>query len=173
MSETSLVPRWPRARATLRDALELLAALSVAGVIAMAWLLLRTGAGRDDVSEFDAILAAAVVLAVPPAWFVRFALATADGGTAGQRAAGLEVEGARRQRTLRVALHPLSLPAWWWLAALAAAAGAQLGAVALALTGGAVALGAAASLLRWAGGRAGLHDVAAGTRIQVRKRGPS
>lgn len=169
------VPRWRRARAILRDFAELLGALVVASLAAAAWLMVRTHAGRDDIAELDAIIAAAVVLAIPPAWFVRYALAASEDGSAGQQGAALEVRGGRRGRALRVAMHPLSLPAWGWLVLVTVAAGAPLEAAVVGFVGVTVALAAVISVLRWAGParRPGLHDLAAGTQLVARERRPS
>ena len=94
-------------------------------VVAMLWLLVRTGWGRDAVTSGDAIVATAVVLAVLPAWVTwQLARVRRGAGTPGQSRMGLAVVPApnagARARLLRCAWHPLATLAWLWLAAVTA-----------------------------------------------------
>jgi hypothetical protein len=161
------VSRRRRAAAACFDAATLLVALCVAGVAATGWLLARTEAGRLDVREADARIAAALVLATPPAWLAWFAPAAVRGVTPGQRRAALEVDGTGLARALRLALHPLALPLWGWLALALLAAGLPLVSIVPALAAAFVLLLGAGSAVLWAAspGSRALHDRLARTRL--------
>lgn len=135
--------RWTQARARGRLLGGLVAATALATMIAVAWLFVRTQAGRHDATELDALLAAAFLLAVPPAWFVW--IATGDAGAGG----GPAVVTSSGLRVGRLMVSPVALPLWAWLALVASAAGQPLAAVAIALLGAVVALRGVAALVRW------------------------
>lgn len=141
----------------------LLAALAAGG-----WLLLRTSWGRDDIPAGDATFAAALLLAATPAWLAWTALRLAQrGATPGQDRQRLRVTGTPRRRLLRLALHPLAVPGWLWLAILAAVATVDPVALAFAATGAVVFLGgligAGRAVLRPQA--PALHDLIARTRL--------
>lgn len=143
-----------------------LAAACVAG----GWLLVRTAWGRDDVQPGDATLAAALLLAATPAWLAWTAVSLArQGATPGQARWGLRVTGGRWRRILRLALHPLGIPGWLWLAVLAGVATFDALAIAFAAAGLLVLLGALATAGRTAlrPRSRGLHDLIARTRLEA------
>jgi hypothetical protein len=118
--------------ALLRDVARHLAALLAvslsATLVAFAWLLVRSDGGALDVTSGDAIFAAAVVAAALPAWTVMqwHDVAAARRGTRAR---------TRWRRALWFALHPVSIPAWSWLATLLAIVTMTLAAyVALAIS---------------------------------------
>jgi hypothetical protein len=94
-------------------------ALSVlaSSVLATAWMLARTGRGRDDLEITDAILGLALALAAAPAWTAWQWLSLHEAGrTFGQARAHL-VPPAPLQgvgRVVSLLLHPASLPLWAW-----------------------------------------------------------
>lgn len=165
------IPPAPRSRRLLAFAIDLIyggAASLLTTLVAGGWLLLRTAWGRDDIRAGDAAFASALLLAATPAWLAWTALSVARRrATPGQVRLRLRVAGGPRRRILRLAIHPLAVPGWLWLAALAAIATFDALAIALAGVAGAVALGG----LITAGGalfrpRArGLHDLIARTRL--------
>ncbi len=114
-------PRVALLLAVLIDAATLGAALLVAGVAATAFLLLRSRAGSIDPSFRDAAAAVTLCAAVVPAWTAWQWQALADGGaTFGGRAvaiAPVRMPTARQAVAARLALHPVSITAWYWLAA--------------------------------------------------------
>lgn len=127
-----------------------LAAWSALGCIAGgAWLFVRSAGGAVDLDVRDAQIGAAIVLAMPPAWFAWYASGAWSGRTWGQTRAGLFVEGTGARRMLRFAAHPLAAPLWAWLTLALLAAGQFLAAMATTVVLGAVVLGAIASLLGW------------------------
>lgn len=128
MPATHPIARRSRLLAFALDAAGLLLAFGVALVLAMAWLLLRTGAGRFDAGDGDSVVAASMLGAAPAAWVAWLASSVqAAARTPGQRRAGLAVErldGAPATAPyVRLALHPLALPAWLWLALVALVGG--------------------------------------------------
>lgn len=143
-------------------------AMAVATVLGVAWLLIRTGGGARDAQSGDAAFAFALALAAVPAWltWLAFDLAT-RGGTPGQRARLLVVEGAPWRRVLRLAVHPVGAAGWLWLAVVAAIA--VLPALTLlfasvatvVLAGGIV----TALLTVRRRGEPGVHDRVAGTKL--------
>ena len=172
------------------------AATFVALVIAALWLLLRSGLGRDDTGEGDAVLALALVAAVAPAWTLYAGARLCRGGaTPGQRRMalavgapaasapfdGLRVSGEilkpdvarepiaapRWRRGLRLAVHPLALPAWTWLTLSVALTGVPWLWTPVAAVAGAVALAGAASfaLLLVRPSMPALHDRLARTAL--------
>jgi hypothetical protein len=161
--------RGQRFRAVARDLLPLATAEAVSIALVTVWLLVRSGAGGRDLPDLDAQLAAAALLAVPPAWLAWYASGISSGTSSGQRSAGMRVQGSSVRRSLRLVLHPLAVPLWTWLALLALAAGLPYLAIPLLLATVLVALGGLVSVARWAlaPGRPGLHDVLAGTRLVV------
>jgi hypothetical protein len=173
-----------------------LVAMLAALAIATLWLLLRSGLGRDDAGGGDAVLALSLVAGVAPAWAVYLGAALWRGGmTPGQRRAGVAVQSrgsgeasapfngprvsgalvepgeapgtARWRRALRLAVHPISLPVWGWVALTALLAGVPWLWLPFALATVAVALAGAVSLvllLVWPSMPA-LHDRVAGTSL--------
>ncbi len=121
----------------------LVAALALAATVAIVWLFVRTGAGRIDVAESDALLATALVLAIPPAWFVWIAM----GDTWDD--AGPPAITSTPRRVGRLMASPVALPLWVWLTLTATAAGLPFAAIAMALLGSVVALRVLVALLRW------------------------
>ena len=149
------------------DVATLLVAVLIPLAFATGWLLARTEAGRLEVRDADARLAAALVLAGPPAWLGWLLPGIGGGATAGQRRAQLYVRGSLVARVNRLALHPLTLPLWSWLALTLIASGTpRLGFAAL-LVGGfvlALALGSSVLWLISPSSRA-LHDRLARTHL--------
>jgi len=172
--------RGRRLRAVAYDLTGLALGVVLAFVAGVAWLLARSEAGGVDVADGDAALAAAVLLAVLPAWVAWGALGRVrERGTPGQRAAGLEVvresEGSRGvggglRAGCAAVVHPLAVPAWLWLAAVVALAGYEVAAlVPLALAGVAVLFGVLSFVLLLARpSMPSLHDQLAGVRIVAR-----
>ena len=168
---TTAAPGAPPTRRMLAVAVDLIyggAASLLAALASGGWLFLRTAWGRDDVPSGDATFASALLLAATPAWLAWTALRLAQrGATPGQARCGLRVTGSPRRRLLRLALHPLTVPGWLWLATLAAVATFEVLAVACAAAGGVALLGglvtAGRTLLRPQA--RGLHDLIARTRL--------
>lgn len=165
------MPLPPRSRRLLAFALDLFyggTASLLAILVAGSWLLVRTAWGRDDVPSGDATFASALLLAATPAWLAWTALHLAQrSATPGQARSRLRVVGSPRRRLLRLAIHPLAVPGWLWLAILAAVATFNILAIAVAAFAGAIFLGglitAGRALFR---PRAcGLHDLIARTRL--------
>ncbi len=168
---TTATPGVPQGHRVLAVAVDLIyggLASLLAALVAGGWLLVRTGWGRDDVPSGDATFASALLLAATPAWLAWTALRLAQrGATPGQARCGLRVVGTPRRRLLRLALHPLAVPGWLWLAVLAAVATFEVLAIVFAIAVGIVLLGglvtAGRAILR---PRArGLHDLIARTRL--------
>src|SRR5690606_16236138 len=115
-----------------------------------------------------------------PAWVAWGVLGLADErGTPGQRQAGIEVVaeseeprgvGGWLRAGLAAAVHPLAVPAWLWLAAVVALAGAEVAAlVPLALAAVAVLFGVLSFVLLLARpSMPPLHDQLAGVRPVLR-----
>ena len=146
----------------LIDWTALLLMIVVALLVASAWLLLRTEAGRYDVPEFDSLAAVAFVTATVPAWTAWQAHRLyARGATIGQALRGLHVQGTPRRRATRLLLHPVALPLWVWIAATGVLSGSRF------IAG--VVLGVAAIMVLVTGAtrviRKPLYDVATGTRL--------
>ncbi len=102
------------------DLVTLVGALIASGLVAVVWLLTRTEAGLVDPGGDDAVIAFAMWAAAMPAWSAwqwrSLQLhATSRGmhsvapGSASQLFAG-------RRRVLWFMLHPVTVPAWIWLA---------------------------------------------------------
>ncbi len=110
------------------DAALLVALHAGAALLAVAWLMTRSGLGRHDPGGIDAAVAVAVVGAAAPAW-VAWTLLAAHWRlpTPGQSVAGVRpvaAPGAHRYALyLRAAAAPLSLPGWLWSAATPLLAG--------------------------------------------------
>ena len=171
---SELAPRGARARAALSDLGVLLGGGVAAFLVAVVYLLVRTSWGATDASDFDSALAAALLLAVPLTWAAWLLMSVAEHrATPGQRRAGLVV--ARREddwrsaRLLRMALHPMSLPFWLWVAAMLLLLGVPLAPWAVLLWSALVVIGGLASLVLLAirPGTPGVHDWAARTRVVV------
>jgi hypothetical protein len=167
----ALVTRRRRVAALALDLAVLAGFAVVASLLSLAWMLARTEAGRYDLAIGDSTFAFALLLAAVPA---RVALLAADvavlNATPGQRRMGLTVEGASPRRLLRLAVHPLGVVAWLWLAVVANLATLPvvgLVLLAVAMTG---LLGVVAStiLVLRAPSSAGAHDILAGTRLVAR-----
>ena len=158
-----------------------LLALLAGVLLAAVWLLLRSGLGLIDAPEGDAVVAAAVAGATAPAWAAwLFARSRRRGATFGEGVAGLGVaerEGhgrpSGRRRSLRLALHPLSLPLWGWLALTALLSGLPWAWAPPLLVVALVALGGVGSLalLLVRPSAPALHDRVAGTRLFIRMDG--
>ena len=137
-------------------------------VVTTLWLLLRSGFGRDDTGGGDAVLALSLVAGVVPAWAVYVGAALwRDGMTPGQRRIGVALDASRWRRLLRLAVHPVSLPAWVWFALTALLTGVPWLWLPFALAAVVVALAGAVSLLLllvWPSMPA-LHDRVAGTAL--------
>lgn len=154
--------RFAATLAVLIDWMALLLMVVVALIVASAWLLLRTQAGRYDVPEFDSLAAVAFVTAAVPAWAAWQAYRLyADGATTGQALRGLRVEGAPGRRAARLLLHPVALPLWVWIAATGVLSGSRRIAV--------VVLGVTAIMMLLTGVtrafRRPLYDLVTGTRL--------
>lgn len=121
--ETEVVALTSRRRffaAFAFDIVTLVGAVLASGVVAIAWLLARTQAGRVDPTDDEAVIAFALWAAALPAWTVwqwraLTTHATSAGmhsvapGAASQRFAG-------QRRVMWFLLHPVTVPAWIWLA---------------------------------------------------------
>jgi hypothetical protein len=166
--------RTRRLLAAAVDILALGAALTGAFLVATIYLLARSALGRDDVSDLDSLIAVAIEVSIIPVWIAWQTMSVAShGATVGQRLLGLHVDALPRAhegaRYLRLLLHPVSAPAWLWLALAVWLAGAP---ATLALTplfaAGAVAAAGIASgvivIVRPPGARP-IHDVLARTRL--------
>jgi hypothetical protein len=168
--------RW-RLAASALDAGVALALLAAAMAVATAWLLLRTDLGRRDAGAGDAVAAVSLVAAAVPAWTAWLAARLwRDAATPGQRRQGLALASAgaspepvRWRPIARLTLHPLSLPAWLWLALTAALGGVPWLWLMPALVAAIVALAALASLalLLARPQRRAVHDLLARTRLMA------
>lgn len=168
---TVMITRRARLLASLVDLLSALPPLVIAALLATAWLLLRTSAGREDARGIDTAIALAIVGAVPPLWLARLAIGLVTrGATPGQYARGLRVTTTRAPTTsalLRLALHPFGAIGWGWIAAVLALAHMYEAAALFAGPALLVGLGGLASLVMILvdpDARA-LHDRVAGTRV--------
>lgn len=123
--------RRARAGALAFDYTTLSGGLVVTWAVALIFLAGRTGIGSADVRASDAAIAAAWIGATVPAWtaWLAFRLRTHDTTPGGARsglavewrldtAAGEHAPAAWSQVLSRVALHPVGLPLWAWLALL-------------------------------------------------------
>ena len=124
----AFISRRRRLAAAAIDATGALLTVAAGIVVAAGWLLLRSDLGGTDVGDGDAVAAASLVGATLPAWAAWLSLRVRrDGSTPGQRRAGLLVaRGAAMTpwlRQLRLAIHPLALPLWGWLALTALLSG--------------------------------------------------
>ncbi|MBT5773830.1 MAG: hypothetical protein HOH95_05585 [Dehalococcoidia bacterium] len=171
---SELAPRGARARAALSDLGVLLGGALVAVLVSLAYLLVRTSWGATDASDFDSALAAALLLAVPPTWAMWLLMSAVEHrATPGQRHAGLVVardEGAGRgARARRMALHPISLPFWFWVVAVLLLLGVPLVPWAVLLWSALVGIGGLASvvLLAVRPRTPAVHDWVARTRVVV------
>ena len=119
--------RGRRLAAALLDTGALLGAAGAALLVALAYLLARTEAGRLDVGADDAAVAWSLLGAVLPAWTAwQWAHLRGEGVTAGGARLGVpprpsDEPGARgaAQQALRYfsgAVHPVTAPAWAWAA---------------------------------------------------------
>ena len=154
--------RFAALLATLIDWAALLLIIAAALIVASAWLLLRTQAGRYDVPEFDSLAAVAFVTATVPTWAAWQAHRLYTyGATTGQALRGLRVQGTPGRRAARLVLHPAALPLWVWIAATGVMSGSRRIAV--------VVLGVAVIMLVLTGVtrvvRRPLYDLATGTRL--------
>ncbi|MSQ41839.1 MAG: hypothetical protein EXR65_02230 [Dehalococcoidia bacterium] len=169
------VTRRRRLLAPAIDAAIGLLALTAGLVVAAVWLLWRTDAGRLDARTGDAVAAAAAIGATIPTWAAWLALRTVrDRATPGQRLAGLVVVERRRGHRaalLRLAVHPLAMPFWGWLALTALQSGVPWLWLPPALLAAAVAAGGAISLagLLAAPRRPAIHDLLARTTLASRR----
>ncbi len=152
-------------------------AVLAATLLAFGWLFVRTDLGATHVTDGDSIIAAAVIGAAIPAWIGWVALhALTTGATRGQQRTGLRVEVTSARplaRALRLALHPISVPGWLWLAAVVAILEVPWLPLLVVLIGATIALMGVISiaLLITDPSAAPLHDRAAGTRV-MRTPGP-
>lgn len=164
-----VAPSWrARARAIGIDLALGVALQAGALVLALVIFMVDSRAGARDLSTLGASAGWAALLAAVPAWLGLLAYGSWSGdATPGQHAAGLAVEGTPRRRLLRLAIHPLGLAGWAWLAILAMLATAPFVVWAtLALMAGAIAsVSALAAMLPRA---PALHDLLAGTRLVMR-----
>lgn len=154
--------------AVLIDWMALLLMLAVAMVVAFAWLLLRTQAGRYDAPAPDALAAASSVAAAVPAWAAwQAARLYTRGATVGQWRLGLTVHGSPRRRVVRFVLHPAFFPVWMWLAVTAVVAEGLRPALAVLswATAATILTGIPLLVPRY---RRPLHDLATGTRLARR-----
>ena len=175
-SAAPVIDRRRRLLAVALDVLALLPPLVVTSTLTIAWLLARTGWGREDVRDLDSAIAVAILGAAIPAWIANLAFDLVPSrATRGQRAVGLRIETAGTSMLLALAIRLASHPttgtlAWAWLAGVFVLAGAfTLAALAgvLALVVAVAGLLSLAMLLVAPGAR-GLHDRIAGTRLASR-----
>lgn len=158
--------RGRRVRALAVDLGTMALASLLASAVAVAWLLLRTGAATTDPSAGDSAIAFALALSALPAWYALAALDVLEAGaTPGQRRAGLRIEGAPARRLVRLSLAPVALPGWAWLSTVALLTAVYPLALLVASVTAIVAVAALASTALVAAGRRGLHDRLAGTRV--------
>jgi len=172
---SNAAPRGARVRALLWDVGGLVFGALISFVVGVTYLLMRTTWGTYDAGDFDSALATALVLAVPPTQAGWLLLSVAErGATPGQRRAGLAI--ARREgewraaRIVRMALHPLSLPAWLWLAAMLFLLAVPVLPWLVVLWSGLLAIGVLSSIVIFAIRPAApaVHDLLARTRVVVR-----
>lgn len=175
---TAHPPRRARLAAAGRDALRLALVAGAAALLAAGWLLARTALGAYDVGAGDAAFAWAGATAALPAGLGWLAAACCLpggdlGATPGQARSGLALLGSAPRRLAWLLAHPLSLPAWTWLAAVGwlwgdAATGTGAGALLPALAGTAVAGGGIASavLLAARPGARPFHERVSGARLR-------
>lgn len=109
------------------DLVTLVGAALTTGLVAIAWLLTRTEAGLVDPSDGDAVVAFAMWAAALPAWSAwqwrSLALhATSRGMQSVAPGAASQLFSGRR-RVMWYLLHPVTVPAWIWLALTAAIPG--------------------------------------------------
>ncbi len=166
--------RLRRLGAATADVVALWIAIIGVLIVANLYLLVRTAAGRYDVGDVDSLIAVTFEASIVPVWVAWQVFSVVrTGATAGQRLLGLRVETLPRAhagaRFLRMALHPVSAPAWLWLALMIWLAGAPRALSLTPVMGAAavVAAGVASGvilLVRPPGARA-IHDRLARTRI--------
>jgi hypothetical protein len=132
-----VMPDLGRARLLLAcayDLVSLIIALLGSSLVALLWMLGRTGWGRYDLGAGDAVIALATAVSAGPAWTAWQWLHLRDErATFGRRRtqrlatqpnlAQTSVRDARRGVWL--ALHPVSLPLWVWLTAVLIATGSS------------------------------------------------
>jgi len=151
-----------------------LAILTLSVAVAAVWLFAVTGAGASEPGSLANSVAFAIVMMSIPAWLAYLVGASCagpeEGATRGQRRAGIAVEGARLNRAVRLAAHPLGSAGWLWAAGVAS----------LATVPGLPLLLAAMSIIVLAAGlvsvvmltvrprTAALHDRVAGTTVVCR-----
>ena len=150
--------------------------MAVAAIPAVGYLLLRSAWGRDDTGLWDAGIALAGWLATVPAWIIWLALRLRQrGATLGQHRLGLAVSTPTRgdgvthrwRTSLRLIVHPLSLPFWIWVALLAALPGPLWLLLTASIPALAVTIGSAVSMVFLVGSphSPAIHDRLAGTRL--------
>ncbi|GMU41278.1 MAG: hypothetical protein AMXMBFR23_21440 [Chloroflexota bacterium] len=154
-----------RANALAFDLLAMAVATSVGGMLALGWIVVRTGGGTDP-SAGDSALAFALLMAGLPAWYGLAAFDLVRGGsTPGLRRSGFRVEGGPARRLLSFALAPTALPGWGWLTAVAAISTVYPLALLLASMTVLVATASVASVALVLAGRTALHELATGTKV--------
>ena len=171
-SAPGVLSRRVRLAANLRDLLALLPLLVIASTLAVAWLLVRTAWGREDVRDIDGAIALALLGAVVPTWLARLAVSMATtGATPGQRALRVHLEATRDVSTrwalaIRLATHPFGAIGWAWIAGVLALAGLFQIAATFALVAVLVAIAGLGSLaiILVRPGALTLHDRASGLR---------
>lgn len=155
-----------RANAFAFDLLAMAVATSAGGLLALAWLLLRTGGGGTDPGAGDSAFAFALLMAGLPAWYGLAAFDLARGGsTPGLRRSGFRVTGSTARRVVSFALAPTALPGWGWLTAVAAISAVYPLALLLASMTVLVAAASVASVALVLAGRTALHELATGTKV--------
>lgn len=165
------MPRAAGLRAFVFD-LALLAGLQAAtATVAVLVFLIQSGGGERDLTSSAATTGWAIALAAVPAWLGLLGQGyAAHDGTPGQHRAGLAVEGTPLRRLVRLALHPVGMLGWGWLALVSALAALTGLALLFASAAVIVALGGLASgaIVLARPGSLPLHDRIAGTRLVVR-----
>jgi len=165
--------RSDRFSAAVSDLLRLAGGSVFAFLVAVAYLFWRTAWGATDAGATDTAIATALVLAPAPVWSAWLLAAAIDSGaTPGQSRHGLAIrtlgDAGRRARIGRFAAHPLSLPVWLWLAALAFLGGAGLLSWIFAVTALLIGLAGLGSAILIAVGRRPFHDLIARTTVEER-----
>ena len=166
-------PRSARFAAAASDGLRLAAGSLATLLVAIAFLLWRTSWGAVDASLVDSSIAAALILSPAPTW-IAWLLSSVieDAATPGQRrrdiAVGFQAAPWPGARLLRFAVHPLSVPGWLWLAAIAYLLDLPPLTAILSFVTVAVALTAVGSAILLAAGRRPLHDLLLRTEVEAK-----
>jgi hypothetical protein len=116
------------------DLATLVIGMLASSLVAVMWMLARTGWGRLDLKTGDAVIALAIAVSAGPAWTAwQWLHLRDDGATFGRRRAQVVTTEPdpghgympRIRRAVWLVLHPVSLPLWVWLTAVFVATGSS------------------------------------------------